>query len=94
MPAPTQSTPAGCFIGSLALFPFVFSIIGTVGLYQWCMLPVIDRHVDGRFWYMTAATFGGLLGTVGLIFISHRMLKSANLRGYDSRDSNQPNVKW
>jgi predicted membrane protein len=94
MDHPTQSIPAGCFIGSLALFPFVFAIIGMVGLYRWSMLAVVDRHFDNRFWFLTGATLGGLLLAVGLIYLSYRMIKSANLRGYDSRDPDQPNVKW
>jgi|688.fasta_scaffold516816_1 hypothetical protein len=94
MPTPTQSTPAGCFIGGFALFPFVYAIIGSVGLYKWAMLPVVDRHFDGRFWHLSGAIFFGLLGTFVILYISYRMLKSVDLRTYESRDPDQPNVKW
>ncbi len=94
MKTPTQSTPGGCFIGSLALFPLGFAVLGAYGLFKWAMLPNDDRHIDGQFWFLTVATVLGLLATLGILYLAYRILKTTDLRGYDSRDPGQSSLKW
>lgn len=90
----TQSTPAGCFIGALALFPLVCSGLGGFGLFRWCQLPSESRHIDQRFWILVCACAGGLVVAAIILWIAARVLKASDLRDYDSRDPKQTNLKW
>lgn len=94
MTTPTQGTPGGCFVGTLAMFPLGFAALGSFGLYKWAMLPAAHRHIDDRFWFLIGVTVVGLLTTVGLLYLSYRILRSTDLRGYDSRDPKQTGLRW
>lgn len=90
----TQSTPAGCFVGSLALFPMVVSGLGLFGLYRWWHLPIEQRVLDHRFWMLVAAVILGALAAIGLLFAARRILGATDFRGYDSRDRGEPPLKF
>lgn len=94
MTTPTQSTPGGCFIGVTALFPALFAVLGAYGIWKWAGLPVNERHFDSRFWLLASATAGGCLLTLILLAVARRILKSTDFKGYDSRNPDQPNLKW
>lgn len=94
MHTPTQSTPGGCFIGTLALFPFGVAVLGAYGIMKWVMLPYEDRHFDDRFWMLLGATVLGSLATWGILYVAHRILKSTDLREYDSRDLKGSGLQW
>ena len=90
----TQSTPAGCFIGSIAIVPLLVAGLGALGLYRWWALPVESRHFDQRFWLLVGALVGGLLVACLIIIIAARILRATDLKAYDSRDPAQPFLKW
>jgi len=94
MTTPTQSTPGGCFIAATALLPGVVAALGFWGLIKWVNLPVADRHVDSRLWTLAAAASIGSVMAIGLIYLSIRILRSTDFRGYDSRDPDRKNLKW
>jgi hypothetical protein len=50
--SPTQSTPAGCVVGVLAIVPGAVAALGWVGLVRWLLLPVLRRHFDAGFWLL------------------------------------------
>jgi hypothetical protein len=91
---PTQGTPAGCFVGTLALFPFAFLVGGVWGLAKWWLLSANDRHMDGHFHFLLACVGGGALLTVILARLAIRILRTTDFRGYDSRDPDQKGLKW
>ena len=90
----TQSTPAGCFIGALAVVPLMASVVAGYGFYQWCHLPVKSRHVDENFWVLVSVLVCGVLLALALAVIARRVLRSTDFRGYDSRDPSESNLKW
>ena len=94
VPSPTQSTPAGCVIGVLALIPFASFVIGVWGLVKWFSLASDQREINTYFWAMTVAAGIGLLVTVLMIWFSFRTLRSTDYRGYDSRDPDESDLKW
>ena len=94
MATPTQSTPGGCFIATLAILPGGVATLGLWGFVKWVGLPVAVRHVDSRFWTFAAAFFIGSAVALGLILLSIRILRSTDFRGYDSRDPDRKNLKW
>ena len=94
MTTPTQSTPGGCFVGALAIFPGGVTVLGPYGLYNWAMVPVVDRHFDDQFWWLVRVVGIGLLATLGVFYLSYRMLKVSDLRNYDSRNTDEPSLKW
>lgn len=94
MTTPTQSTPGGCFIAVSAILPGGVAALGFWGLIKWVQLPVTDRHVDSRFWTFAAAAFIGSVIAIGLFYLSIRILRSTDFRGYDSRDPDRKNLKW
>ena len=90
----TQSTPAGCFIGTLALIPLLLASLGAWGLYRWCALPMQSRHVDQRFWLLLGALIGGLFAAFLIMVMAVRILRATDFKSYDSRDPSQPFLKW
>lgn len=91
---PTQSTPAGCFVATLGLFPLAASGLGAYGLYRWFLLPVEHRHFDQRFWLLLAAFIGGTFITFLMLTFGIKLLRSSKFRNYDFRDPKEPNLKW
>ena len=49
MVTPSQSTPGGRFIATIAMLPGTVAGLGFWGLVKWVGLPVADRHIDSRF---------------------------------------------
>lgn len=94
MTTPTQSTPGGCFIGTLAILPGGVAALGFAGLIKWLQLPVSSRHVDAGFWTFAAAACIGSLIAIGLVYLSIRILRATDFRGYDSRDPDRRNLRW
>lgn len=91
---PTQSTPAGCFIATLGLFPLAASGLGAYGLFRWFLLPAEHRHLDQRFWLLLTAFIAGTLMALLLFAVGIKLLRSSNLRDYDSKDPKESNLKW
>ncbi len=94
MNSPTQSTPGGCLIGTLALLPGGVALLGLIGLVKWFLLPVAQRHIDDRFWIVTAAVLLGTALAAVLIYFSIKCLRATNFHRYDSRDPDRTNLKW
>ncbi len=94
VPSPTQSTPAGCVIGLLALIPFASLVIGVWGLVRWISLAPDQREINTYFWTMTVAASVGLLLTSLMVWFSLRTLRSTDYRDYDSRDPDEGDLKW
>jgi|GEM_PF-1720258 len=90
----TQSTPAGCFIGALAVVPLMASAVAGYGIFQWWYLPVKSRHVDENLWLLVAILVGGVLAALALAAFACRVLRATDFRHYDSRDPNESNLKW
>lgn len=93
-PVPAQSTPVGCLVGFMALFPAVISGLGWYGLYQWSQLPPERQAIDKNFWALLVAAVLGLLFAVLLMKVAKRILKAADFRGYNPRDSYEPTIKF
>jgi hypothetical protein len=94
MESPTQSTPGGCLIGTLALLPGGVALLGLIGLVKWFLLPVAQRHIDDRFWIVTAALLLGTALTSAMVYLSIKGLRATDFRRYDSRDPDRTNLKW
>jgi hypothetical protein len=93
-PVPSQSTPAGCLVGFLALFPAVISALGWYGLYQWSQLPPKSQVIDKNFWaLLVAAVLGPPLALI-LMKVAKRIVKATNFSGYNPRDSSEPTIKF
>jgi hypothetical protein len=93
-PVPSQSTPAGCLVGFLALFPAVISALGWYGLYQWSQLPHKSQVIDKNFWaLLVAAVLGPPLALI-LMKVAKRILKATNFSGYNPHDSSEPTIKF
>ncbi|MEO5916826.1 MAG: hypothetical protein ABIS50_21540 [Luteolibacter sp.] len=94
MTAPTKSTPAGCFIGTLAILPGGVMAAGGFGLVKWFVLPADARHFDHVFWTLLGATAGGLLGVGLLLAVAIRVLRATDFRNYDPNDPDRTRLKW
>ena len=94
IPSPTQSTPGGCVIGLLAVIPATFFGFGIWGLVKWLRLPTESQHVNTYFWTMLGVIVAGALCTGCLVWVAYRLIRSADFRGYDSRDPDNTNMKW
>ncbi len=90
----TQSTPAGCFIGALAVLPLMLSAVAGYGLWQWWHLPLKSRHVDENFRLLIGMLAGGLFWSLAMMIWAFRVLGATDFKGYDSRDPKQSNLKW
>jgi len=87
-----KGTPAGCFIGTLALLPGGVSVAGVFGLIKWWNLPLDHRQFDRVFWTLAGATAGGALGVFLLTFIAIRIHRTTDYRNYDPNQN--PNLWW
>lgn len=93
-PVPTHSTPLGCLVGFVALFPAVISVLGWYGLYQWSQLPAKAQVIDKNFWALLAAAVLGPLLAAILMKVAKRILKATDFRGYNPSDSREPTIKF
>jgi len=94
MQTPTQGTPGGCFLGTIAFFPAAICAFGFCGLYKWLHLPDHSRHFDNLFWLFAGSVLLGALFTLGILVVTIRVIRSTDFRGYDSRDPDQRGLKW
>jgi heme/copper-type cytochrome/quinol oxidase subunit 2 len=94
MESPTQSTPGGCLIGTLALLPGGVALLGLIGLIKWYLLPVAQRHIDDRFWILVTALMLGTVVSSAMVYLSIKCIRATDFRRYDSRDPDHTNLKW
>jgi len=92
--SPSQSTPGGCFIAFLGLFPAAFGILGAWGLVRWFALPMDRRVIDDTFWTIVAALSIGWGVAIILWVVAFRILRNTDFRGYRSRDPDRRSMKW
>jgi hypothetical protein len=94
MESPTQSTPGGCLIGTLALLPGGVALLGLIGLAKWFLLPGAQRHIDDRFWILVTALMLGTVVFSAMVYLSIKLIRATDFRRYDSRDPDHTNLKW
>ena len=92
--SPTQSSPAGCVVGVLAIVPGSVAALGWFGRVRWFLFPVVRRHFDAGFWLLLQTALIGSLVAIGLVWLAIRILRSTDFRGYDSRDPDEQDLKW